>query len=134
MSTYLSDEWHAMTLRVAQELPMREGVSIRMAFVVSGAPGGDRKYFQIVENGKLVDQRNGTIPDSDVTMTITWADSVAMQSGELDPNVAMMQGRAKIAGNMGRVMAVLPLSTSAEYASVQQKVAAQTEFEPASAT
>jgi putative sterol carrier protein len=134
MSTYLSDEWHAMTLRVAQELPTRDGVSIRMAFVVSGAPGGDRKYFQIVENGKLVDQRNGTIPDADVTMTITWADSVAMQSGELDPNVAMMQGRAKIAGNMGRVMAVLPLSTSAEYASVQQKVAAQTEFESASAT
>jgi putative sterol carrier protein len=131
MSTYLSDEWHAMTLRVAQELPTRDGVSIRMAFVVSGAPGGDRKYFQIVENGKLVDQRNGTIVDADVTMTITWADSVAMQSGKLDPNVAMMQGRAKISGNMGRVMAVLPLSTSAEYASVQQKVAAQTEFESA---
>jgi putative sterol carrier protein len=131
MSAYLSDEWHAMTLRVAQELPARDGVSIRMAFVVSGAPGGDRKYFQIVENGKLVDQRNGTIPDADVTMTITWADSVAMQSGALDPNVAMMQGRAKIAGNMGRVMAVLPLSTSSEYASVQQKVAAQTEFESA---
>ena len=129
MSTYLSDEWHAMTLDVAQELPARDGVSIRMAFVVSGAPGGERKYFQIVENGKLVDQRNGTIPDADVTMTVTWADSVAMQSGELDPNVAMMQGRAKIAGNMGRVMAVLPLSTSAEYALVQQKVAAQTEFE-----
>jgi putative sterol carrier protein len=131
MSAYLSDEWHAMTLRVAQELPARDGVSIRMAFVVSGAPGGDRKYFQIVENGKLVDQRNGTIPDADVTMTITWADSVAMQSGVLDPNVAMMQGRAKIAGNMGRVMAVLPLSSSSEYASVQQKVAAQTEFESA---
>jgi putative sterol carrier protein len=129
VSTYLSDEWHAMTLDVAQELPARDGVSIRMAFVVSGAPGGERKYFQIVENGKLVDQRNGTIPDADVTMTVTWADSVAMQSGELDPNVAMMQGRAKIAGNMGRVMAVLPLSTSAEYALVQQKVAAQTEFE-----
>jgi putative sterol carrier protein len=128
MSTYLSDEWHEMTLGLAQDLPSREGASIRMAFVVSGAPGGDRKYFQVVENGKLTDQRNGVIPDADVTMTVTWADSVAIQSGDLDPNVAMMQGRAKIAGNMGRVMAVLPLSTSAEYAAIQQKVAAQTEF------
>ena len=130
MSAYLSDEWHAMTLAFAEELPIRDGVSIRMAFVVSGAPGGDRKYYQIVENGKLMDQRNGVIPDAEVTMTVTWPDSCAMQTGELDPTVAMMQGRAKIAGNMGRVMAVLPLSTSTEYASVQQKVAAQTEFEP----
>jgi putative sterol carrier protein len=130
MPAYLSDEWHAMTLALAEELPTRDGVSIRLAFVVSGAPGGDRKYYQIVENGKLIDQRNGVISDSEVLMTVTWADSIAMQSGELDPTVAMMQGRAKIAGNMGRVMAVLPLATSAEYASVQQKVAAQTEFEP----
>ncbi len=129
MPAYLSDEWHTMTIALAEDLPTRDGVSIRMAFVVSGAPGGDRKYYQIVENGRLAEQRNGVISDAEVTVTVTWADSVAMQSGELDPTVAMMQGRAKIAGNMGRVMAVLPLSTSAEYAAVQQKVAAQTEFE-----
>jgi putative sterol carrier protein len=128
MPTFLSDDWHAMVVELAQTLPERDGVSIRMSFVVSGAPGGDIKYHQVVENGKLVAQGNGALGDADVTMSVSWADSVAMQQGELDPNVAMMQGRAKIAGNMGKVIAILPLSTSSEYAHVQSLVHAQTDF------
>lgn len=128
MALYLSDEWHSIALELADVLPEREGVSIRIAFVVSGAPGGDRKYYQIVENGRLLAQANGTITDADVTLTVSWADSIAMHTGQLDPNVAMMQGRAKIAGNMGRVIAALPLSTSAEYAVLQEKIRAHTEL------
>jgi hypothetical protein len=128
MPTYLSDEWHAMVVELADSLPSLDGVSVRMSFVVSGAPGGDIKYHQVVENGKLLVQSNGQLADADVTMTVNWVDSVAMQRGELDPNVAMMQGRAKIAGNMGKVIAALPLTTSAEYAHVQSLVQARTEF------
>ncbi len=128
MALYLSDDWHAMVREVADQLPVRDGVSIRIAFVVSGGPNGDCKYYQVIEDGRLVGQANGTIPDPDITMTVSWADGVAMHTGELDPNVAMMQGRAKIAGNMGKVIAVLPLSTSADYRTVQEKVRSHTEF------
>jgi putative sterol carrier protein len=128
MATYLSDEWHDMARGLADLLPEREGVTIRIAFVVAGAPGGDRKYYQIVENGRLLAQANGTIDDADVTLTVSWPDSIAMHTGELDPNVAMMQGRAKIAGNMGRVIAALPLSASPEYAVLQEKIRSHTEF------
>lgn len=128
MAHYLSDDWHSMVRELARELPSQDGVSIRIAFVVTGGPTGDCTYHQVIENGRIVEQANGPIADVDVTMTVSWADGVAMHKGELDPNVAMMQGRAKIAGNMGKVIAILPLSTSTDYQRVQEKVRAQTQF------
>ena len=51
----------------------------------------------------------------DVTLTTVWGDAVAMQRGDLDPNVAFMQGRMKVAGSMGVMMGCLPLTSTPEY-------------------
>lgn len=51
-----------------------------------------------------------------------------MQRGELDPNVAFMQGRMKVAGSMGVMMALLPVTNTPEYQALRQEIAAVTDF------
>lgn len=128
MAKYLSDEWHVFAKELAQTFPDRPGTSVRMAYVVAGSPEGDRKYFQVIENGKVVAQANGDCEAPDFTMSISWDDSVMVQKGELDASVAVMQGRLKVTGNMGKLMALLPLTASPEYKSIQEQVRRITEY------
>ena len=99
-----------------------------MVYVVTGSPEGDITYHQVTENGRVVEQGLGLCESADFTITVTWADAVAVQRGELDPNVAFMQGRMKVAGNMGKVMALLPITMSAEYRALQAQLQAETEY------
>ena len=46
---------------------------------------------------------------ADVTFTNTYADAQALARGELDPRVLFMQGRTKMAGDMGKVLALMPV-------------------------
>lgn len=128
MATYLSDDWHAIAKDLAQSFPERPGVSVRMAYVVAGAPDGDRKYFQVIEDGKVVEQANGTCDRPDFTMSISWADSVDVQKGNLDASAAVMQGRLKVAGDMGKLLMLMPLTASPEYRAIQEQIRAVTEF------
>ena len=57
-----------------------------------------------------------------------WSDAVAMQKGELDPNVAFMQGRMKVAGSMGVMMSLLPVTNTPEYQELRRRIAEVTEF------
>ena len=93
-----------------------------MQYVVSGGPDGDIKYYWILQDGKLLESALGDAPDADLTLTITYEDSVKVQSGELDANAAFMQGRMKVAGNMAAFMQLLPLTTSSEYKALQEQV------------
>ena len=45
-----------------------------------------------------------------------------IQKGELDANAAFMQGRMKVAGNMGKFMHLLPLTNSPEYQALQAEL------------
>jgi alkyl sulfatase BDS1-like metallo-beta-lactamase superfamily hydrolase len=125
---YLSAEWHQLVLDHAVSLPARPGVSAVVACVVSGSPTGDVRYFQDVEDGRIVAQGLGERPGADFTVTSTWADAVQILSGEVDPNVAFMQGRMKVAGNMAKLMVLLPLTVSDDYRAMQAKLRALTEF------
>jgi putative sterol carrier protein len=125
---YLSPEWQAAAKELAQEFPERPGATARMAYVVTGGPSGDVKYYMVVENGKVTDQAVGELADPDFTLTASWDDSVKVQKGELDANAAFMQGRMKVAGNMGKLMSLLPLTMSPEYKAIQQKVTDITTF------
>ena len=128
MVQYLSQEWLDKAMELAQTFPERPGASARMAYVVTGGPSGDLKYFQIVENGKVLGQSRGELPDADFTLTSTWGDSVMIQKGELDANAAFMQGRIKCTGNMGKLMAMMPLTMSPEYKMIQDQIREITEF------
>ena len=128
MAKYLSAEWMAMAKEKAQTFPEKPGASARMQNVVTGGPDGDIRYYTIIENGKTIEQQLGDDPQADVTMTSTYEDSVKMAQGELDANAAFMQGRVKVSGNMGKVMALMPLTQSPEYKSIQDEIRASTEF------
>ena len=128
MSKYLSQEWLDETRKLAQGQPERPGASARMQYVVTGGPDGDIRYYWVLENGKLQESSLGELPDADFTMTMTYADSVAVQNGDLDANAAFMQGRIKVTGNMGTLMKLMPLTMSPEYKQLQEQVRGMTEF------
>ena len=83
---------------------------------------------RVLENGKLQDSSLGELPDPDFTMTLSYADSVAVQKGELDPNAGFMQGRMKVTGNMGKLMQLMPLTNPPEYKALQAEVRQVTDF------
>jgi putative sterol carrier protein len=99
-----------------------------MQYVVTGGPEGDVSYYTVIDNGKIVENALGTDDQSEFTITSTWDDSVKIAKGELDPNAAFMQGKMKVTGNMGKLMSLMPLTQSAEYKAISEKVKDQTEF------
>jgi putative sterol carrier protein len=99
-----------------------------MQYVVTGGPDGDIKYYWVLEDGKLLESSLGDAPDPDFTMTLTYDDSVKVQKGELDANAAFMQGRMKVAGNMAKLMQLMPLTNSPEYKVLQEEVRQVTDF------
>ena len=128
MAKFLSQEWLDEGKKLSQEFPERPGATARMQFVVSGAPEGDVKYYQVLDNGKILESTLGEDANADFTMTSSYDDSVKIQKGELDPNAAFMQGRMKVTGNMGKLMSLMPLTQSPEYKSIQQKINEITEY------
>ena len=128
MAKYLSQEWLDQGKKLAENQPERPGASARMQYVVTGGPEGEIKYYWVLENGKLQDSSRGELGDPDFTMTMTYDDSVKVQKGELDANAAFMQGRVKVAGNMGKLMTLMPLTNSPEYKQLQEEIRGFTEY------
>ena len=129
MPKYLTQEWLDEARKLAESQPERPGASVRMQYVVTGAPGGsDIKYYWVLENGKLLESKLGELPDAEVTLTQTYDDSVKVQKGELDANAAFMQGRIKVQGNMAKLMSLLPLTNAPEYKQLQQQTQEITEY------
>ena len=128
MPKYLSQEWLDESRALAKDQPERPGASATMQFVVTGGPDGDTKYYWVLQDGQLAEASVGELPDSEVTMTTSYQDSVAIQKGELDANAAFMQGKTKVTGNMGKLMQLMPLTMSPGYKALQEKVRAITEY------
>ena len=128
MAKYLTQEWLDIGKDLSQEFPERPGATARMQFVTTGAPEGDVAYYQVLENGKILESVLGEDPNADFTITSTYDDSVKIAKQELDANAAFMQGRMKVTGNMGKLMSLMPLTQSPEYKAIQAKIAEQTDF------
>jgi alkyl sulfatase BDS1-like metallo-beta-lactamase superfamily hydrolase len=128
MPKYLSQEWLDEGRSLAESQPERPGASAKMQYVVTGGPEGDIKYYWVLDNGKLLESHLGEIADADFTLTLTYDDSVKVAQGELDANAAFMQGRMKVAGNMGKLMQLMPLTNSPEYKALQDEIRGITEF------
>jgi alkyl sulfatase BDS1-like metallo-beta-lactamase superfamily hydrolase len=128
VSKFLSQEWLDETRALAADQPDRPGASAKMQYVVTGGPDGDVSYYWVLENGKLLESKVGTLDDAEVTLTQSYDDAVKVQKGELDANAAFMQGRVKVTGNMAKLMALLPLTNAPEYKGLQEKIKGVTEF------
>ncbi|HWE68761.1 MAG TPA: SCP2 sterol-binding domain-containing protein [Acidimicrobiales bacterium] len=128
MSTWLTDEWFDQTRGLAAGQPERPGLSARMQFVVTGGPDGDVRYFWVLEDGQLRQSGLGEVDGPDVTLTTARTDALEMARGTLDPNVAFMQGKMKVAGSMGIMMRLLPVTNTPEYQDLRRQIADVTEF------
>lgn len=128
MSKWLSDEWFTETRALWSAQPLSPELSARMQYEITGGPDGGFSYHWVLENGRLVDSGGGAIASPDVTVTLTWDDALAVHRGELDPNVAFMQGRMKVAGSMAVMMALLPATNTQQYRDLRRRVVDVTEF------
>lgn len=128
MAAFLTQEWlDDLRAQGAGDLDYGDATGT-VQYVVTGAPGGDVSYTLVFDGGKLRDATIGASADADVTVTIPYADAVRVHQGELDPNVAFMQGRAKVNGDMGVLLPTMPVTRTPEYTAVQEKLRASTTF------
>ena len=117
--SFLGTEWLALACELFGDMPSRPGATARIQRVVTGAPDGDIVFTLTFEDGRLLDAAlaAGSEPDpaAELTITTTYADTMLLSSGALDLTVAFMQGRAKVAGSMGALLAILPVTRSREF-------------------
>jgi len=128
MARWLSQEWLDESTRLAASQPERPGASARLQYQITDGPSGDVLYYWVVADGRLVENRLGELADAEVRLIETWDDAMAMQKGELDANAAFMQGRIKVEGDVGKLMALLPITMSPEFHDFNQAVLAITDF------
>jgi hypothetical protein len=109
MTTFLSQEWLDAERATSEALPPTPGASARVQWVVTGGPEGEVRFTSVIEDGRIVEQALGDVPDADFTLTAPHPLFEALRSGEVDETVAFMQGKLKFAGDMGRYLALMPL-------------------------
>src|SRR5688500_2964292 len=128
MAKWLTQEWLDEQTKLAADQPERPGATARMQYVITGGPEGDIKYYWVLEDGKLVEDQRGVRDDPELTLTQSYEDAKKIQMGELEAQAAFMQGRVKAEGNMAKLMALMPITSSAEYRDLQDKIREITEY------
>jgi predicted lipid carrier protein YhbT len=128
VSRWLSEEWFERTRAMAEDQPARPGLTARIQHEVTGGPDGDVRYYCVVVDGRLTQSALGRVDQPDLTLTTAWADAVAIQTGDLDPTVAFMQGKLKVAGSMSLMMELLPETNTAEHQELRRGIAELTDF------
>jgi putative sterol carrier protein len=127
MPSLLTAEWLALQQEETASLPERSGCTARIQYEVSGPPDGTIVFHTHLEDGRIVRNALGADEDADFTMLVPRQDFEAIVRGELDPTVGYMQGRIKVTGNIGRMLSVLPATTSPEWCDAMARVAAETD-------
>ena len=125
---WLSEEWFALAGGQATGLsgpPTLEGTVV---VEVTGGEAGDVVGHASFAGGKLVGSGSGAVEGPDLTLTLTDADARAVVAGELDPSVAFMQGRMKVAGAMAPLLDLLALAGTDDARDRLGRVADQTDF------
>jgi putative sterol carrier protein len=128
MPKYLSQEWLDQVKELAADQAEHPGISGQVQCVVTGTSEGEVAYVQVIEDGKLLESTRGRLSDPEITFTCPYDDAVRMQRGELDPNVAYMQGKLKVTGDLTKFLQLLPLTSSPDFVALQAKIRQVTEY------
>jgi hypothetical protein len=108
---YLTQPWLDECRRQWAGQPERVGASARIQYVVRDAPGSEAavRYYQVFVDGRIAQSALGTLPDPEVSLTLSYADSVAIVRGELDPDAAFARGDIGFEGEMRTLMGMFPI-------------------------
>ena len=125
---WLTDDWFALAGDEAGGLsgpPTLEGTVV---VEVTGGGAGDVSGHATFAGGRLVGSGAGPVEGPDLTLTLTDADARALVTGALDPSVAFMQGRMKVAGAMAPLLDLLALAGTDAARDRLGRLSARTEF------
>jgi hypothetical protein len=125
---HLTEQWVALHATAAGDLPERPGATARLQLVVAAKGQPEVAWSLVFVDGRLVETAFGRDDRADCTFLVTPADAALLATGELDLHVGFMQGRIKMEGDMGRLLAVLPCTQSPELREALAEVAAATEL------
>jgi hypothetical protein len=128
VTTWLTADWFDLVLSMVGDLPERPGLNASIQCEITGGPAGDTSCSWVLAEGRPVGGGPGSIDHPDVTLTLGWADALAILRGDLDPNVAFMQGRLKVGGSMGVLLAILAAAGAPESRDLGRRIAAVTEY------
>lgn len=127
-AAHLSDDWVALLAAEGPSLPAVPGATARLQHDVAGGPDGEVSYVVGFVDGQVASASPGKDPDADGVFALRWKDAVRVAQGDDDLLVAYMQGRAKYAGNVGKLLDLVPVVQSPDYAAYLARVAASTAF------
>jgi hypothetical protein len=127
-STWLSPEWFDQVKDLAGTEARCPEVSGRIQTQMAGGPDGEVSSYWVLDGGVILDGAQGSVKSPDVTLTLSWKDGRAIWMGELDPSVAFMQGRLKVAGSMGIVLSLFPAWRAPRSDDLRQRIVGATEF------
>lgn len=125
MTAYLSSAWVEGEPRdPAVEALAAEGRSAAtIGRVVTGAPDGEARFTARIADG-AVSYEPGLADEVDLSLTDTYANAVAILTGDADPNALFMRGRTKVAGSTGVLLDLLAATRTDAYRTMRDELAA----------
>ena len=104
MPAYLSPAWFDEVNAAARDSDhlrsTTAGVRVTIQQVVTGGPAGDVRYWVRLDDG-AVEAGPGEAGRADATVTQSYETAVAVSRGELSVEQALLEGRVRLAGDIG---------------------------------
>lgn len=109
MAKFLSTEWFAAAQKVidgsADVANAAKGKKALVQQIVTNGPNGDVVYSMRFDDGK-VEIACGKVENADFTLTVDYETLGKIRRGQLSGQAAVMMGKAKIDGDLTRLMAL----------------------------
>ncbi|HEX2148884.1 MAG TPA: SCP2 sterol-binding domain-containing protein [Actinomycetota bacterium] len=110
---FQSDEYFAAANEALQRdeavAKAAKGHTVALQVTTTDFPGvGDKKSYVRIEKG-VINVGPGEVEDPDVNITQNYDVAVLLDKGELNPQVAFMEGKIKLKGNLMKAMSLQKL-------------------------
>ncbi len=107
---FLSAEWLSKALENASQLPKSAGSNLKISFEINKLPkthesaGKKVRFFAVLADGKLKKLEPGSLEDAQIAVRSEYKSALGIARGELNPEVAYMQGLVKLDGKYEQLL------------------------------
>lgn len=96
------EDWTAAAAAALAELPPVAGLDAVVEYTISGCRGGRVALTVTVSEGTVAKLEAGRSEDPDISISMGYADAVAILRGELSSDAGYMSGAVKVEGDYPR--------------------------------